>query len=78
MKVLITGCVGFLGTHVAEYFRSQNWDVVGIDNLTNYELIRTGFDCKKAKKDFGWEPTIFPVDGIKKLLDWCNANQEIL
>lgn len=50
MKVLITGCAGFLGTHIAEYFISQKWEVIGIDNLTNYELIRTGFDCKKARK----------------------------
>ncbi len=50
MKVLITGVAGFLGTHVAEYFKNKGWDVMGIDNLTDYELKRTKFDVKKARK----------------------------
>ena len=50
MKVLITGVAGFLGTHVAEYFRSQEWDVMGIDNLTDYELSKAGFDVEKSRK----------------------------
>jgi len=50
MKVLITGVVGFLGTHVAEYFKNQGWDVLGIDNLTDYELKRAKYDIKKARE----------------------------
>jgi CDP-paratose 2-epimerase len=48
-KVLITGCAGFLGTHVADYFIKQGWEVVGIDNLTNYELDRAGFNAARAR-----------------------------
>ena len=44
MRVLITGMAGFLGTHVAEFFRNKGWDVVGVDNLTAYELEKEGFD----------------------------------
>ncbi len=33
MKVLITGCAGFIGSHVSEYFLSQGHEVVGIDNF---------------------------------------------
>lgn len=49
MKVLITGVCGFLGTHVAEYFKKQGWEVIGIDNLTNYELDRAGFNAQRAR-----------------------------
>jgi len=49
-KVLITGVAGFLGTHVADFFRKKNWDVIGIDNLTDYELKKTGYDIKKSRE----------------------------
>ena len=49
MKVLITGIAGFLGTHVAEYFKILGWDVVGIDNLTEFELKRANFNVKKSR-----------------------------
>ncbi len=49
-KVLITGVAGFLGTHVAEFFRKKDWDVVGIDNLTDFELKRTDFDVEKSRE----------------------------
>ena len=42
-KVLVTGGCGFLGTHVCERFRQEGWDVVAYDNLTKYELARTGY-----------------------------------
>jgi CDP-paratose 2-epimerase len=48
-KVCITGICGFLGTHVADYFKKQDWEVVGIDNLTNYELDRAGFNAARAR-----------------------------
>jgi CDP-paratose 2-epimerase len=50
MKVLITGVAGFLGTHVAEYFTEQGWEVFGIDNLTDYELRRACFDVEASRK----------------------------
>lgn len=50
MKVLITGIAGFLGTHVAEYFKKKGWDVIGIDNLTEFELKRTKFNIKKSRE----------------------------
>lgn len=50
MKVLITGVAGFLGTHVADYYRKKGWDVVGIDNLTDFELQRTKFNIEKSRE----------------------------
>lgn len=49
MKVLITGIAGFLGTHIADYFKKQGWEVYGIDNLTGYELKRAKFDVEKSR-----------------------------
>lgn len=49
-KVLITGVAGFLGTHVAEFFRKKKWEVVGIDNLTTEELRRANFNVEKSRE----------------------------
>lgn len=32
-KILITGCAGFIGSHLCERLLAENYDVVGIDNL---------------------------------------------
>ena len=36
MKVLITGCAGFIGMHVAQRLLARGDSVVGIDNLNDY------------------------------------------
>lgn len=36
MKILVTGCAGFIGMHVSQYLLSQGHEVVGIDNLNDY------------------------------------------
>ena len=48
--VLITGVAGFLGTHVADFFRNKKWKVIGIDNLIDMELNRSKFDAKKSRE----------------------------
>ena len=37
MKILITGCAGFIGYHIAEKILKdfKNYKVYGIDNLNN-------------------------------------------
>ena len=35
-NILITGCAGFIGFHVAEIFLKKNYTVYGIDNLNRY------------------------------------------
>ena len=49
MKVLVTGGCGFLGSHVCEYYLNKGDSVVSIDNLTKFELVRTGFDVEAAR-----------------------------
>ena len=35
-NILITGCAGFIGFHVAEFFLKKKYSVYGIDNLNKY------------------------------------------
>jgi CDP-paratose 2-epimerase len=53
MKVLVTGGCGFIGSHACEYFRNKDWDVVSYDNMTKYELVRTGY-ATDACRDYNW------------------------
>lgn len=36
MKILVTGCAGFIGSHVCEKLLKENHNICGIDNLNNY------------------------------------------
>ena len=36
MKILVTGCAGFIGMHVAERLLARGDEVIGIDNLNDY------------------------------------------
>ena len=54
MKVLVTGGCGFLGSHTCELFRNEGWEVISYDNMTKYELGRTGYGAEKTR-DFNWD-----------------------
>jgi len=49
MKVLVTGGCGFLGSHISEYYLNQGDEVVILDNMTKYELTRTGYNIRKTR-----------------------------
>lgn len=53
MKALVTGGCGFIGSHTCEHFRSLGWDVVSYDNMTKFELDRTGYRSD-ASRDLNW------------------------
>ncbi|HEV2119146.1 MAG TPA: NAD-dependent epimerase/dehydratase family protein [Candidatus Bathyarchaeia archaeon] len=50
MRVLVTGGCGLLGSHTCEYFANKGDEVVAFDNLTEYELLRTGYDRNSARR----------------------------
>lgn len=50
MKVLITGGCGFLGSHVCEFYARRGDTVIAYDNMTKYELNRTGYPAESARK----------------------------
>ena len=47
VKVLVTGCAGFIGYHVAEALLARGDSVVGLDNLNDYYDVR----LKQARLD---------------------------
>jgi len=60
MKVLVTGCAGFIGYHTSILLLKKNYVVVGIDNINNYysqelkkDRLKSIFSySKKNKKNF--------------------------
>ena len=36
MRILVTGAAGFIGFHLVSELLSQDYKVIGIDNLNNY------------------------------------------
>ncbi|HVZ08798.1 NAD-dependent epimerase/dehydratase family protein [Rhodopila sp.] len=55
MKILVTGCAGFIGFHVAEALLARGDAVVGVDNLNDYYDVR----LKRARLD-----RLTPRDGF--------------
>mgnify|MGYP003880811173 CR=1 FL=1 len=42
MRVLVTGGAGFIGSHVAEFFAKEGNEVIVVDNLSRFTLLRKG------------------------------------
>lgn len=54
MKVFVTGGCGFLGSHVCEFYRKKGDEVISYDNMTKFELNRTGFRTEAAR-NYNWD-----------------------
>ena len=50
IKILITGCVGFIGFHVCHFLMSKGFNVIGIDNVNTYYDIKLKKDRLKILK----------------------------
>ena len=54
MKILITGCAGFIGFSMARFLLQKNFQVIGVDNINNYYSKNLKFsrlkELKKNKK----------------------------
>lgn len=53
MKVLVTGGCGFIGSWVCAYYRERGDSVISYDAMTKHELMRTGYNVRKAR-DYNW------------------------
>jgi CDP-paratose 2-epimerase len=53
MKVLVTGGCGFLGSHTCQYYKEKGNEVISFDNMTKYELGRTGY-ATEAARNYNW------------------------
>ena len=36
MKILVTGCVGFIGFHLSKRLLIDGYDLIGVDDINNY------------------------------------------
>ena len=45
MKILVTGCAGFIGSHTCEYLLKRGDQILGIDNLNDY------YDVERKKEN---------------------------
>lgn len=65
-KILITGCAGFIGFHLAQYLcKNKNLTIYGIDNLSNYYDIKLKIKrlkILKLNKNFSF----FKIDIVKE------------
>ena len=52
MKILVTGCAGFIGSHVSEKLLKQGYDVFGIDNLIDYYDINQKLENLEVLKKY--------------------------
>ncbi len=44
MKILITGCAGFIGYHLTKQLLKLNFDVTGLDNINDYYDVELKYD----------------------------------
>ncbi|HLF91161.1 MAG TPA: NAD-dependent epimerase/dehydratase family protein [Anaerolineales bacterium] len=73
MKVLVTGGCGFLGSHVCEFYVNRGDSVFSYDNMTKYELNRTGYGSEKSRR-YNWD--LLSHWGVEMVLgDVRNAGQ---
>jgi UDP-glucuronate 4-epimerase len=45
MRILVTGCAGFIGSHTCEYLLKRGDEILGIDNLNDY------YDIERKKEN---------------------------
>ena len=69
MKILVTGCAGFIGYHLSKkLIKNPNYHVFGLDNLNNYYDVKLKRDrivnLKKTKNGFKFSK-----------IDICNKNK---
>ena len=74
MKVLITGCAGFIGFHLSEkLLKNKNFKIVGIDNLNSYYSVKLKKSrlniLKKSKKFKFFKIDISNYNKLKKIFN---------
>ncbi len=52
MQILVTGCAGFIGFHLAQKLLDQNHTVIGIDNLNNAYAVKFKTDRLRELEKF--------------------------
>ena len=66
-KILVTGCAGFIGSHLTEYLLLKKNNVIGIDNLSNGKL--KNLESFQHQKNFNFINCDINNDKINYILD---------
>ena len=73
MKILITGCAGFIGSHVSEALLRRGDSVVGVDNLNDYYDVRkkkSNLELLKKHNEFRfYKQDIRDSEGLRKVFE---------
>ena len=76
MKILITGCAGFIGFHLAKSLINDNVKVIGIDNMNNYydrKLKIDRINILKKNKNFKFKNN--DISNLKSLKNIFKTNK---
>src|SRR3990167_5844335 len=73
MKVLVTGCAGFIGSHLTDKLLSEGFKVVGVDNFNNYydpRIKEENLKSAQVNKNFVlFREDVLNYSRLKKILD---------
>lgn len=76
MKILVTGCAGFIGMHLSKKILSEGHEIIGVDNLNNYYDVQLKKD--RLKQINSYEKFIFHQKDIankEEMLDLFQNDQ---
>ena len=80
MKILVTGCAGFIGFHISQkLLKYKKYNVIGIDNIDNYYDVNLKIDrlnLLKKKKNFQFKK--IDISNKKKILKLYNNYNFVL
>lgn len=74
-KYLITGCAGFIGSHLSEYLLAKGHEVVGIDNFDLF--YSKSIKDKNLQISLSWESFTFIQADISNPKDWDTVPSDV-
>ena len=76
MKILITGCCGFIGFNLANQLLKKGFKIIGIDNINDYYDVRLKYQrlkILKQRKNFKFYK--IDISDYKKIEQIFNRNK---
>lgn len=71
MRIIVTGCCGFIGSHVSEELLKQGHQVLGIDNMNDYyDISRKINNMNRLKKYINFFMEVIDVNKTDYFLRW--------